>query len=209
MSPGRAPPCRERPEAVKPWRRAARTPGARSEDALRVPFTTARPQLRGPPSSLTARAALSRVPPRTVNATGRVGHCWAGLATAGQVRVRAAHLGSAGARRVRCRVVRVVCIMPPTVPKPGALGHWARSGVFRRIQADPGRSLQSPRFTLEHARTPDKRGAVERARTAGMVAAEVISPWSAPASDRGRSGALIRPGQRAALRLASPAHRQS
>jgi hypothetical protein len=78
-----------------------RTPGARRDDALRVPFTTARPQLRGPPSCLTARAALSRVPSRTVNATGHVGHSWAGLATAGQVRVRAAHLGSAGARRVR------------------------------------------------------------------------------------------------------------
>ncbi len=118
-------------------------------------------------------------------------------------------VGGVGARRVRCRVVGVACIMPPTVPKPGALGHWARSGVFRRIQAYPGRSLQSPRFTLEHARTPDKRGAVERARTAGMVAADVISPWGAPASDRGRSGAWSRPGRRAAFRLASPRHRQS
>ncbi len=92
----------------------------------------------------------------------------------------------------------------------GAQTRRARTlGKIRRIQADPGRSLQSPRFTLEHARTPDKRGAVERARTAGRVAAEVLGPWSAPASDRGRSGAWSRPGQRAAFRLASPAHRQS
>jgi hypothetical protein len=82
-------------------------------------------------------------------------------------------------------------------------------GKIRRIQADPGRSLQSPRFTLEPARTPDKRGAVERARTAGRVAAEVISPWSGLAADRGRSGAWSRPGRRAALALASPASRQS
>ncbi len=137
MSPGRATPCRERPEAVKPWRRAVRTPGARRDDALRVPFTTARPMYRGPPSCLTARGALSRVPPCTVNATGRVGHSWAGLATAGQVRARAAHQGRVGARRVRCRVVRVAYIMPPKVPRPGARGHWARSGEFMRIQSDP------------------------------------------------------------------------
>jgi hypothetical protein len=99
--------------------------------------------------------------------------------------------------------------MPPTVPKTGARGHWVRSGEFRRIQADPDKCRQSPRFTLEHARTPDKRGAVECARTAGIVAAEVISPWGAPASDRGRSGAWSRPGRRAALALASPTHRQS
>ncbi len=92
----------------------------------------------------------------------------------------------------------------------GAQTRRARTlGKIRRIQADPDGSRQSPRFTLEHARTPDKRGAVERARTAGMVAAEVISPWSAPAPDRSRFGALIRPGRRAALALASPAHRQS
>jgi hypothetical protein len=118
-------------------------------------------------------------------------------------------VGRVGARRVRCRVVGVACFMSPTVPKHGALGHWARSGEFRRIQTDPGRSRQSPHFTLEHARTPDKRGAEERARTAGMVGAEVLGPWSAPASDRGRSGAVLRPGRRAAVTLTSPAHRQS
>jgi len=158
------------PRSWKPRDDPSASGGRRGNAALRVLSTSSRPAYRGLPSCSTAWERVSRILPSTGNAAGSAGQRWPGLGKLGQVRARLLHMGGVGDRRA-CRVFCAAWIMALKVPKCRALGHWADSGGFRRIQTDPRECLQSPRFAVEQRRT-------HAPSAAGFPCREPFPSWS-------------------------------
>jgi len=78
--------------------------------------------------------------------------------------------------------------MAPKVHKSVALGHWAYSGNFWRIQTNPSRSLQSPCFRAEYARTPSGRSVVGLLNGSGHGRGSLAEPAGERARRTGAAG---------------------
>ena len=147
--PGRAAPCGEARGAAK--LEAVRRPecirGRRGHSALRVLCTSGHPAYRGQQLFLTAWERWSRVRPSTGNAAGRtgqlgrLGYRWTGAGACGP-------LGKSG--RPLCPMLGVLCGATHGAQGAQTPRAWTLS-VFRRIQTNPGRSLQTPHFALEYS----------------------------------------------------------